>query len=63
MHLDFDLKPNGAYTREDFLNILSRIALNREYTNIGEKDVVVYRVLPFFLLTKRQLSASTFSSL
>ncbi|PSP60805.1 transposase [Halobacteriales archaeon QH_7_66_37] len=41
--LDFDVKPCGEYTREDFLEILSRIAFDQEFANTGGKTVQLDR--------------------
>src|SRR6056297_4206098 len=35
--LDFEIKPCGMYTREDFLEVLSRIAFEQEFANTGGK--------------------------
>jgi len=36
-HLEFGVKPCGEYTREDFAEILSRIAFDHEFANTGGK--------------------------
>ncbi|MFC4544089.1 transposase [Halosolutus amylolyticus] len=35
--IDFDIKSCGKYTREDFLEVLSRIAFDQEFANTGGK--------------------------
>ncbi|MCU4752071.1 transposase [Halobacteria archaeon AArc-curdl1] len=35
--LDFDIKPCGSYTREDFLDVLSRVAFEQEFANTAGK--------------------------
>ncbi len=35
--LDFDIKPCGSYTREDFLEVLSRVAFEQEFANTAGK--------------------------
>ncbi|MFA9417875.1 hypothetical protein [Natrinema sp. HArc-T2] len=35
--LDFEIKPCGMYTREDFEKVLSRIAFEQEFANTGGK--------------------------
>ncbi|WP_245575965.1 transposase [Haloplanus natans] len=44
--LDFDIKPCGTYTREDFEQVLSRIAFDREFANTGGKTVQLDRSEP-----------------
>ncbi|MFC7166069.1 transposase [Halospeciosus flavus] len=41
--LEFDVKPCGKYTREDFLEILSRIAFDQEFANTGGKTLQLDR--------------------
>ena len=36
---DFDVKPCGEYTRDDFLEIFSRIAFDQEFANTGGKTL------------------------
>ncbi|ARS90084.1 transposase [Natrarchaeobaculum aegyptiacum] len=35
--LEFDIKPCGSYTREDFLTVLSRVAFEQEFANTAGK--------------------------
>ncbi|MDL0124171.1 transposase [Halobacterium salinarum] len=44
--LDFDRKPCGTYTREDFEQVLSRIAFDQEFANTGGKTVQLDRSEP-----------------
>lgn len=44
--LEFDVKPCGEYTREDFLEILSRIAFDQEFANTGGKTLQLDRDEP-----------------
>ncbi|QOS13510.1 ISH7-type transposase ISHgi17 (plasmid) [Haloferax gibbonsii] len=44
--LDFGIKPCGTYTREDFLEVLSRIAFDHEFANTGGKTVQLARSEP-----------------
>ena len=44
--LDFDIKPCGTYTREDFEQVLSRIAFDQEFANTGGKTVQLDRSEP-----------------
>ena len=41
--LEFDVKQCGKYTREDFLEILSRIAFDQEFANTGAKTLQLDR--------------------
>jgi hypothetical protein len=41
--LDFGIKPCGTYTREDFEQVLSRIAFDQEFANTGGKTVQLDR--------------------
>jgi len=41
--LEFDVKQCGKYTREDFLEILSRIAFDQEFANTGGKTLQLDR--------------------
>ena len=41
--LDFGVKQCGKYTREDFLEILSRIAFDQEFANTGGKTLQLDR--------------------
>ena len=41
--LDFDVKQCGEYTREDFTEILSRIAFDQEFANTGGKTLQLDR--------------------
>jgi len=41
--LDFDVKQCGEYTREDFVEILSRIAFDHEFANTGGKTLQLDR--------------------
>jgi len=41
--LDFDVKQCGEYTREDFGDILSRIAFDHEFANTGGKTLQLDR--------------------
>jgi len=41
--LNFETKPCGKYTREDFLEILSRIAFDQEFANTGGKTLQLDR--------------------
>jgi len=41
--LEFDVKPCGEYTREDFLEILSRIGFDQEFANTGGKTLQLAR--------------------
>ena len=41
--LEFGVKPCGKYTREDFLEILSRIAFDQEFANTGGKTLQLDR--------------------
>jgi len=41
--LEFDVKPCGEYTREDFLEVLSRIAFDQEFANTGGKTLQLER--------------------
>jgi len=41
--LEFDVKPCGKYTREDFKKILSRIAFDQEFANTGGKTLQLDR--------------------
>jgi hypothetical protein len=41
--LEFDVKPCGEYTREDFEKILSRIAFEQEFANTGGKTLQLER--------------------
>jgi hypothetical protein len=43
LELDFDIKQCGEYTREDFLEILSRIAFDQEFANTGGKTLQLDR--------------------
>ena len=42
-HLEFGVKPCGEYTREDFVEILSRIAFDHEFANTGGKTLQLDR--------------------
>ena len=42
-HLEFGVKPCGGYTREDFVEILSRIAFDHEFANTGGKTLQLDR--------------------
>jgi hypothetical protein len=44
--LDFGIKPCGTYTREDFEQVLSRIAFDQEFANTGGKTVQLDRSEP-----------------
>ncbi|SEP12015.1 hypothetical protein SAMN04487948_1159 [Halogranum amylolyticum] len=44
--LEFGVKPCGTYTREDFLEVLSWIAFNQQFANIGGKTVQLDRSEP-----------------
>ncbi|WP_114579695.1 transposase [Saliphagus sp. LR7] len=44
--LDFGIKPCGSYTREDFEQVLSRIAFTHEFANTGGKTVQLDRSEP-----------------
>jgi hypothetical protein len=44
--LDFNVKPCGEYTREDFEKILSRIAFDQEFANTGGKTLQLDRDEP-----------------
>jgi hypothetical protein len=44
--LEFDSKPCGTYAREDFLEVLSRIAFDQEFANTGGKTVQLDRSEP-----------------
>ena len=44
--LEFGVKPCGTYTREDFLEVLSRIAFDQEFANTGGKTVQLDRSEP-----------------
>ncbi|WP_458190735.1 hypothetical protein [Haladaptatus sp. NG-WS-4] len=44
--LDFGIKPCGIYTREDFEQVLSRIAFDHEFANTGGKTVQLDRSEP-----------------
>lgn len=44
--LDFGIKPCGTYTREDLLEVLSRIAFDQEFANTGGKTVQLDRSEP-----------------
>src|SRR6056297_4018524 len=44
--LDFGVKACGTYTREDFLEVLSRIAFEQEFANTGGKTVQLARSEP-----------------
>ncbi len=35
--LEFDIKPCGSYTREDFLEVLSRVAFEQAFANSAGK--------------------------
>ena len=41
--LEFGVKQCGKYTREDFLEILSRIAFDQEFANTGGKTLQLDR--------------------
>ncbi|WP_396613964.1 transposase (plasmid) [Haloferax sp. S1W] len=41
--LEFGVKPCGKYTREDFREILSRIAIDHEFANTGGKTLQLDR--------------------
>ena len=41
--LYFGIKPCGTYTREDFEQVLSRIAFDQEFANTGGKTVQLRR--------------------
>ena len=41
--LEFGVKPCGKYTREDFQEILSRIAFDQEFANTGGKTLQLDR--------------------
>ena len=42
--LNLGVKQCGKYTREDFLEILSRIAFDQEFANTGGKTLALLRV-------------------
>jgi len=44
--LDFGIKPCGTYTREDFEQVLSRIAFDHEFANTGGKTIQLERSEP-----------------
>jgi len=44
--LDFDIKACGSYTREDFEQVLSRIAFDQEFASTGGKTVQLGRSEP-----------------
>jgi len=44
--LDFGTKPCGSYTREDFLNVLSRVAFEQEFANTAGKTCQLDRGEP-----------------
>ena len=44
--LNFGIKPCGTYTREDLLEVLSRIAFDQEFANTGGKTVQLDRSEP-----------------
>jgi len=44
--LDFDIKSCGSYTREDFLNVLSRVAFEQEFANTAGKTCQLDRGEP-----------------
>jgi hypothetical protein len=44
--LNFGIKPCGTYTREDLLEVLSRIAFDQEFDNTGGKTVQLDRFGP-----------------
>jgi hypothetical protein len=44
--VDFGIKPCGTYTREDFEQVLSRIAFDQEFANTGGKTVQLDRSEP-----------------
>ena len=44
--IDFGIKPCGTYTREDFEQVLSRIAFDQEFANTGGKTVQLGRSEP-----------------
>jgi hypothetical protein len=58
--LDFDIKPCGTYTREDFEKVLSRIAFEQEFANTGGKTCQLNRDDPTdgLLPTRNSLAKS-----